>query len=110
MITRRTLRRGDYPGFSGWVQCDHRFLKRRRQEGQKQKRRWSDRSRSQRERFENAMRSVLKMEEEAISQGTQENSSRSWKNPEKRYNLQTINARILNIQFDGVVTNMDAPV
>ena len=50
------------------------------------------------------------MDEEAISQGTQENSSRSWKKPEKRYNLQTINAPILNIWFDGVRTNMDAPV
>ena len=78
VITGRTLRRGDYPGFSWWVQCDYRFLIRGRQESQRQRRRWSDRSRSQRERFENGMLLVLKMKEEAISQGMQV-VSRNWK-------------------------------
>ena len=50
------------------------------------------------------------MDEEAMSQGTQESSSRSWKRPGKMHNLQTITASLLNVQFDGVMTNMYVPV
>lgn len=57
-----------------WVaQCNHMgsVITRGRQEGQTQRRRWDDRSRVS-ERSEDAMLSVLKMEEGATNQGTQE--------------------------------------
>ena len=66
-ISLRILRYGYVPGVSSGPHMNAKALLRGRQESQRQRRRWSDRSRSQGERFENTMLLVLKMKEEAIS-------------------------------------------